>query len=98
MNGRVFLLAALLAAPAMADPDRVSILLGSQHLGAALAFEQVNPGVFVTWEDRALGLDLSVGAYRNSYGRGSVAALAALPVLEWPAGQVAVFGGLALYP
>lgn len=94
----VLLLTALLSNPATAEPDRMSVLLGSQHLGASVNFEQVNPGVFLTWEHRALGLDYSVGAYRNSYGRGSVAVLAALPVVKWPKGQVAVFAGLALYP
>lgn len=88
----------VLAAGAHAGPDRVSILVASQHLGASVSFEQVNPGVFVTWEDRALGLDYTVGAYRNSYGRGSVAATAALPVLSWSTGEVSLFGGVALYP
>ena len=82
----------------MADPDRVSILLGSAHPGANVTYEQTNPGIFLTWEDRTLGLDYSVGAYRNSYGRASVAATAALPVIERGEFQAAVFGGLAFYP
>ena len=86
------------ATPAAADPDRLSILLGSAHPGADRAFEQVNPGVFMTWEDRALGMDYSVGAYRNSFGRASVAATVALPVIEQGRFQLALFGGLALYP
>lgn len=89
----------LLAGPAHAGPDRLSILLGSHHVGARMAFEPANPGLILTWEDRGrLGLDLSLGAYRNSYGRGSVVASVALPVLRWDDGALAVFAGAALYP
>ena len=95
---RIAALLAALATPVVADPDRVSVLLGSAHPGADRTFEQVNPGVFLTWEDRALGLDYSVGAYRNSYGRASIAATAALPVIDRGQFQLALFGGLALYP
>lgn len=91
-------LSLILASPATADPDRISILLGSQHPGANVSYEQINLGVFLTWEDRTWGLDYSVGAYRNSYGRASVAATAALPVIERGQLALAVFGGLALYP
>ena len=85
------------AAPAHAGPDRVSLLLGSAHVGGA-GFEGRNPGVFLTWEDRGPGFDLSVGAYRNSYGRGSFAATIALPVAHWRDGAVSIFAGAALYP
>lgn len=44
------------------------------------------------------GLELSVGAYRNSYGRGSLAATVALPVARWRDGEVSIFAGAALYP
>ncbi len=91
-------IALLLAPPVAADPDRLSVLLGSQHPGAKRSYEQINPGLFLTWEDRALGLDYSVGLFRNSYGRGSVAATAALPVIERGRFQAALFGGLAVYP
>ncbi len=97
MIRRIALLASL-ATPAAAEPDRVSILLGSAHPGTARSFEQVNPGVFLTWEDRALGLDYSVGAYRNSFGRASIAATAALPMIDRGQFQLALFGGVAVYP
>lgn len=86
----------LLAAPAGAGPDRVSILVGSHHIAANQAFEELNPGVFLTWEGRRL--DWTVGAFRNSYGRTSVAATAALPL--WQAGDLRLeaFAGLAHYP
>lgn len=87
----------IFATSAIAEPDRVSILLGSKHIGQS-GFEEVNPGIIVTWEDRAWGLDYSLGAYRNSFGKGSVVATAALPIKTWKDGQLSAFGGLALYP
>lgn len=54
----------LLAGSASAGPDRLSILLGSEHNGATRNFQEVNPGVFLTWERR---FNYSVGVYYNSY-------------------------------
>lgn len=88
----------LLACPANAGPDRISFMLGSSHVGAMMSYEEINPGVFATWEDRALGLDYSLGIYRNSFGRASVAATAALPLVKKPRFQADVFAGVALYP
>ena len=85
--------------PAAADPDRLSILLGSAHPGDGGQFDGRNPGLALTWEDRgAWGFDLSIAAYRNSYGRGSVALTAALPLLEWQDGAASLFAGAAWYP
>jgi hypothetical protein len=81
--------------PAVAGPDRVSFLFGSHHLAASSDFEELNPGVFLTWDRR---LDYSVGVFRNSYGRGAIAALAALPVYERGAFQLDLFAGAAYYP
>lgn len=81
---------------AVADLDRVSILAGSHHVDAKLRFEESNPGVFLTFEGETL--DWSIGAYRNSFGKASVAVTAALPVLEWDQGELSVFVGLAHYP
>lgn len=83
---------ALMATPALAAPDRVSILLGSNHVGATDHFEEVNPGVFLTWDW------LTVGAYRNSYGKASVAVTGALPLIKWKTGELSAFAGVALYP
>jgi hypothetical protein len=90
------LLDLLSAAPAGAGPDRVSLLVGSKHIAASQAFEEVNPGIFLTWERRRL--NWTVGGYRNSYGRTSVAATAALPL--WQAGDLRLeaFAGVAHYP
>ena len=90
----VALITALWPAAVIADPDRVSILLGARHIGGA-GLEEFNPGVFVTWERR---VDWSVGVYRNSYGNGSIAATVAAPVARWRGGEAAIFGGVAWYP
>jgi hypothetical protein len=91
---RPAIIAVLLASPAAAQ-DRISITLGSHHTDTSYQWEEVNPGLFLTWER---GLDYSVGAFRNSFGGPSVAAVAALPVARWQDGQAAIFGGLAYYP
>jgi hypothetical protein len=97
MTRILVLVFALLALPATAQ-DRLSVLIGSHHAGAApRVFEGSNPGLILTWEDRG-GLDWSVAAYRNSYGRTSVAALAGLPVAHWRGGAASVVAGLAWYP
>lgn len=88
--------AALIIAATTAQADRISVLIGSHHVGAPGQFEEFNPGVFYTWDDRTV--DLSAGIYRNSYGGVSVAGTAALPLVSWESGEVAAFAGLALYP
>lgn len=94
---RVLALVATLAPSCLAaDPDRVSILLGSHHVGADFDFNEVNPGVFLTWEGE--NVDWSFGAYENSYSHTSVAATAYLPLIEWDGGEAGPFAGLALYP
>ncbi len=88
--------AALLAAsPAIAGPDRLSILLGSHHIGANRDFEEFNPGIALTW-DR--GLDYSISAYRNSYGKLSVAGTVAYPFYETETIGFSAFAGIANYP
>ena len=82
------------ATPAIADPDRVSVLIGSRHIGAS-GFTEQNPGLFLTWER---SLHWSVGVYRNSYDRRSVAVFAARPVAAWRGGELSLFAGLAHYP
>lgn len=83
-----------LSTMATAAPDRFSLLLGSKHIGAS-GFEEVNPGVFLTWERQ---FDFSFGLYRNSYGRPAVAGVVAYPLYQRGTFQLAVFGGTALYP
>ena len=92
----VLILVLLLAAPAVAGPDRASLLVGSRHIDPNGSFEEVNPGLFLTWEGRRL--DLSVGVYHNSYGRTSTAVTLALPLWRQGAAEVEAFAGLAHYP
>lgn len=61
------IIAAIVAAAsvtAWADVDRIGVHLGTVHNGAG--FEDVNPGMYVVWDNGA-----TVGAYRNSEGAGS---------------------------
>lgn len=80
-----------LAMPVMAQ-DRISFLIGSNHIGATDDFEENNPGIFLTWDQ------ITVGAYTNSYGRTSVAATYALPVFSGDDWSIDVFAGAAYYP
>ncbi|MEL6548897.1 MAG: hypothetical protein AAFQ54_01495 [Pseudomonadota bacterium] len=93
MKATFALVAALAASPAAADPDAVSVLLGAHHLGAD-GFEEFVPGVFLTWRGT---VDVSVGAYRNSYAEPSVSLTGAVDLYEWQSGAAQVFGGLAYY-
>lgn len=79
-----------------ADPDLVTILGGSYHVGAPGAFETFTPGVFLTWQYPAV--DLSAGIYRNSYGRVSVAATVDHAVYDTDWVTIAGFAGLSHYP
>lgn len=85
-----------LAAPATADtPDRISILLGSKHIGAN-GFNEVNPGIFLTWEGDTV--DWTLGAFHNSYGKPSIAGTAYIALTEWEGGEAGAFAGIAYYP
>ena len=77
--------AAIGAAPAVAGPDRFSVLLGSKHVGAS-GFNEINR------------IGYSLGASLNSYDRGSIAAAAHLGLYEWQNGALSAFAGLAWYP
>lgn len=95
-----FLLSPALAA---AGPDRVSILLGSEHFNATEDFQEFNPGLFLTWEAQRDFLffdstDFSVGAFYNSYAKvaPNVTVGAAREVA--PGLDLGVFAGFALYP
>ncbi len=89
-----------LAPPAHAGPDRVSILLGSHHVNASRDFEEVNPGVFLHWTNLLFKgrADLSFGAFRNSYGDGSLAVSTAFPIVRKDAWSFDLFTALAWYP
>lgn len=85
---------------AEAGPDRISVLIASEHVGATRTFEEVNPGAFLVWEEILWKnrLDVAAGAFRNSYGDGSAAVSAAYPVARGDIWSFDLFGALAWYP
>lgn len=93
-RGAIVTLLVTLAAPAAAQ-DSATLLLGSHHVGATADFEEVNPGLILTWDRDPL--DWSIGVYRNSYGRQTVAGFASLPVMSGDL-SLSLVGGLAHYP
>lgn len=91
----VFLSLVFLATPLHAGPDRYSLLLGSKHIGAT-SFNELNPGVFLTWEQSHSAF--SLGAFYNSYKRVSLAATQYRPLKTWANSDAGLFAGLAFYP
>jgi hypothetical protein len=85
---------------AYAGPDRVSILTNSDHIGFKYqGFNETNPGVFLTWDNAiAPNVDLSVGAYLNSYAKPSVMVAATWLPIEVGQCEAGIFGGLVHYP
>ena len=81
----------VIATTATAEPDRVSILFGSHHVDATVDFEETNPGLFLTWDN------VTVGAFRNSYGNISASVTYEIPVWESDSTSLALFGGAAWY-
>jgi len=91
----------LVAGTVAAGPERISVLIGSRHVGAT-GFEEINPGLFATWDNafEAFGqpIGLNLGVFRNSYGRPGMAATASLPILRRGSFDLDLFAGTALYP
>lgn len=91
---------ALYAAPVSADilPDGYAVLLGSKHVNASVDFEERNFGIFATYDGEFV--DTRFGAYRNSFGEGSVALTFASDHLTASYGSfnVGLFSGGAYYP
>lgn len=82
-----------------AAPDRASFLIGSHHVAPNHPFQEVNPGLFLTWENRGpLELDFSAGVYHNSFANTSVMGLVAKTYDISEDFEVGVFGGVASYP
>lgn len=80
---------------AQAGPDRLSVLLGSEHVNATREFQEFNPGVFLTWERQ---FNYSVGPYYNSYEE--VSPLVSVGY-DWDIAQdfdLGAFFALAVYP
>ncbi|MDX8354332.1 hypothetical protein [Cognatiyoonia sp. IB215182] len=99
---RALLIAGLALTPAGAradcdgHPDRISALLGSHHLHAIAPLNERNPGAFLTWNCGEV--DVTAGAYENSYENVSVAAMVTYPVVVKPWLEMGPFAGVARYP
>ncbi|GFE48281.1 hypothetical protein So717_00340 [Roseobacter cerasinus] len=96
MRLSALILAAALPTTALAGPDRVSILLGSEHFNATEDFREFNPGVFLTWEGQTF--DYSVGVFQNSYSNVSPLVSISYDIEVAPEFEVGAFAGLAVYP
>ncbi|WP_299961989.1 hypothetical protein [uncultured Roseobacter sp.] len=96
MKLSALILAAALPGAALAGPDRVSILLGSEHINATEDFREFNPGLFLTWEGPTF--DYSVGLFQNSYSNVSPLVSIGYDVEVAPEFEVGGFIGLAVYP
>ena len=96
MNFKSVVIAMLLPSAALAGPDRISVLLGSEHVGATRDFQEINPGVFLTWEQQVF--DYSVGSFYNSHEDVSVLGSIGYDFELAPELEIGVFTGLALYP
>lgn len=99
------------SAPAVAGPDRVSLLFGSHHADIQIEVEEVNPGLFLEWEFgetpafyRTLRPDMDrkprtvAGVFRNSFGDAAAALAVAWPVFGEEAFQFDFITGAAWYP
>ena len=56
-------------------PDRLYVLIGSYHalpLADTFDYKETNPGLFLVWEEKLASLDLTLGAYENSFSDTSV--------------------------
>lgn len=95
MRLTALVLAAVLPTTALAGPDRLSILLGSEHFGATEDFNEFNPGLFLTWERN---FDYSIGLFYNSYERVSPLVSIGYGWDVAPDVELGVFAALAVYP
>ena len=96
MKLTTLILATVLPTAALAGPDRLSVLLGSKHIGATRDFQEFNPGVFLTWEQKTF--DYSIGTFYNSYADVSVMAAIGYNIEVAPEFEIGAFAGLAYYP
>ncbi|MEP2640279.1 hypothetical protein [Roseobacter sp.] len=90
------ILAAALPTTAMAGPDRISFLLGSEHINATRDFREFNPGVFLTWERKTF--DYSIGLFQNSYSNVSPLISIGYDIELAEELEVGAFAGFAVYP
>lgn len=90
------LIALLVPSAALAEPDRLSVLLGTEHVGATRNFNEYNPGLFLTWERQTF--DYSIGTFYNSYEDVSVMGAIGYNFEVAPDLELGAFTGIAHYP
>ncbi|MEM6887322.1 MAG: hypothetical protein AAF636_04190 [Pseudomonadota bacterium] len=95
MRALIFVISVFLPTLAYAGPDRLSVLLGTEHFNATRDFQEFNPGLFLTWEST---YDYSVGLFYNSYEEVSPIVTVGRDWEVAPNFDLGVFGGLAIYP
>ncbi|WP_162617589.1 hypothetical protein [Yoonia maritima] len=77
-------------------PDRVSILVGSEHLNATTEFTEINPGVFLSWDCHKTMF--TAGIYKNSLGDPSPSALVSYELYEYQDFSLSAFAGISYFP
>ncbi|WP_404406412.1 hypothetical protein [Pelagibacterium halotolerans] len=81
------------------SPDRATLTLASYHIAERSEgwdYNAFNPGAVLTWE--GVDIDISAGAFINSYSLPSVAGFVSVPLVEEEALVLEGFGGVAYYP
>ena len=85
-------------------PDRGYVILASKHVNMVIegvrdgrGYQEFNPGLILTWQDRYLGLDYSAGAFYNSYGHVAPLVMAAWTRKYESGVKFGVFVGAADY-
>ena len=78
------------------SPDRVSILIGSEHVNASKEFTELNPGVFLSWDCN--NIMLTAGIYENSLGDPSPSALVSYEIYEYQDFSLSAFAGISYFP
>ena len=82
-------------------PDRVYISMASKHVNLTpdpgTEYNEINPGLILSWNNRKYGLDYWSGVFQNSFS--SISPFAAAAKM-WPLGsdiKLGVFGSIAGY-
>lgn len=85
--------------PAPAGPDKIYVLLGSNHLNMQPGYQpfiETNPGLLALYEQDSF--DLVLGAYQNSFGKISASVAAQKTLIKGKYTQLSAFAGVAIYP
>ena len=88
-------LALVLPTAGQTNPDRISFLLGTEHVNASRDFQEFNPGVFLTWER---DLNYSLGVFYNSYEEVSLLGSIGYDYEITRDFDIGAFAAIALYP